>query len=274
MNKASKDKVGAAFHEVFNDKPRTVDTSKSAAGQKKQMVAIALSKARAAGANIPKMHDGGVVMANGPHELKKGEIVNPAVPAKANRGEDIPMVHGKTPSHPEPSNQLLPGKNWAVPDWGTTKPIHAPAPKPPKMAEKKFSDMESSAPKMHDGGVVPADGVYNLQKGETVVPVSGTESGRRPNPSGQQGLAGKCSTYSTYNDNVVPEGAANAGPIEHAEKQSHARNYPGIKTPAASKVEDAKETPGLGRKCAERQIKGDVRNEDTVSSFGGKTYKA
>lgn len=35
----------AAFHEVFTKKPSTVDTSKSAAGQKKQMIAIALSKA-------------------------------------------------------------------------------------------------------------------------------------------------------------------------------------------------------------------------------------
>jgi hypothetical protein len=38
-------KVESAFHEVFTNKPRTVDTSKSAIGQHKQMVAIALSKA-------------------------------------------------------------------------------------------------------------------------------------------------------------------------------------------------------------------------------------
>jgi hypothetical protein len=35
----------AAFHEVFHNKPSTVDTSKSAKGQKAQMIAIALSKA-------------------------------------------------------------------------------------------------------------------------------------------------------------------------------------------------------------------------------------
>lgn len=35
----------AAFHEVFTDKPKTVDRTKSAAGQRKQMIAIALSKA-------------------------------------------------------------------------------------------------------------------------------------------------------------------------------------------------------------------------------------
>ena len=34
-----------AFHEVFHNKPSTVDTSKSAKGQRKQMIAIALSKA-------------------------------------------------------------------------------------------------------------------------------------------------------------------------------------------------------------------------------------
>ena len=51
-------KIESAFHEVFTNKPRTVDTSKSASGQHKQMVAIALSKARAAGARIPAMHKG------------------------------------------------------------------------------------------------------------------------------------------------------------------------------------------------------------------------
>jgi hypothetical protein len=34
-----------AFDEVFHNKPSTVDTSKSAKGQRKQMIAIALSKA-------------------------------------------------------------------------------------------------------------------------------------------------------------------------------------------------------------------------------------
>jgi len=34
-----------AFREVFHNKPSTVDTSKSAKGQQKQMIAIALSKA-------------------------------------------------------------------------------------------------------------------------------------------------------------------------------------------------------------------------------------
>jgi hypothetical protein len=48
-------KVANAFHEVFHNKPSTVDTSKSAPGQRKQMIAIALSKARAAGARIPKL---------------------------------------------------------------------------------------------------------------------------------------------------------------------------------------------------------------------------
>ena len=34
----------AAFHEVFTKKPKTVDTTKSAKGQRAQMIAIALSK--------------------------------------------------------------------------------------------------------------------------------------------------------------------------------------------------------------------------------------
>lgn len=47
-------RIASAFHEVFHNKPSTVDRSKSASGQRKQMIAIALSKARAAGARIPK----------------------------------------------------------------------------------------------------------------------------------------------------------------------------------------------------------------------------
>jgi hypothetical protein len=46
--------IGRAFHEVFSNKPSTVKTSMSAPRQRKQMIAIALSKARAAGARIPK----------------------------------------------------------------------------------------------------------------------------------------------------------------------------------------------------------------------------
>lgn len=37
--------AASAFHEVFHNKPSTVDRSKSAKGQRKQMIAIALSKA-------------------------------------------------------------------------------------------------------------------------------------------------------------------------------------------------------------------------------------
>ena len=49
------DKVGAAFHEVFHNVPKTVKaTGKTGAAKRKMMTAIALSKARAAGANIPK----------------------------------------------------------------------------------------------------------------------------------------------------------------------------------------------------------------------------
>ena len=42
---AAKMSKANAFHEVFTNKPSTVDTSKSAKGQRKQMIAIALSKA-------------------------------------------------------------------------------------------------------------------------------------------------------------------------------------------------------------------------------------
>lgn len=48
-------KVEAAFHEVYHKVPKTVKaTGKTGAAKNKMMVAIALSKARAAGAKIPK----------------------------------------------------------------------------------------------------------------------------------------------------------------------------------------------------------------------------
>lgn len=59
-------RVAAAFKEVFNNKPSTVKKSKSAEGQRKQMVAIALSKARSAGADIP--------MQGGSTKLKPGSM--------------------------------------------------------------------------------------------------------------------------------------------------------------------------------------------------------
>lgn len=54
-NSKSQKKVSAAFHEVFHDVPKTVKaTGKTGDAKRKMMVAVALSKARAAGAKIPK----------------------------------------------------------------------------------------------------------------------------------------------------------------------------------------------------------------------------
>ena len=48
-------KVESAFHEVFTKVPKTVKaTGKTGEAKRKMMVAVALSKARAAGAKIPK----------------------------------------------------------------------------------------------------------------------------------------------------------------------------------------------------------------------------
>ena len=74
----TKRKVAAAFHEVFHNKPSKVKKSKSAEGQRKQMVAIALSKARAAGADVPEppsMQRGGIVPATGIYNVHRGEQV-------------------------------------------------------------------------------------------------------------------------------------------------------------------------------------------------------
>lgn len=51
----SKEKVAAAFHEVHANVPQSVKkTGKTGEAKRKMMTAIALSKARAAGAKIPK----------------------------------------------------------------------------------------------------------------------------------------------------------------------------------------------------------------------------
>lgn len=58
----AKDAIGAAFHEVYTDEPSIVGKTREKFGAeraKKQKVAIALSKARKAGAKIPKKAMGG-----------------------------------------------------------------------------------------------------------------------------------------------------------------------------------------------------------------------
>jgi|SRR5579864_909946 len=55
MSKKQNPKVKAAFDEVFNNVPKTVKaTGKTGKAKRKMMVAVALSKARTAGAHIPK----------------------------------------------------------------------------------------------------------------------------------------------------------------------------------------------------------------------------
>lgn len=54
LSTGDKGKVSTAMKEVFTNTPKTVDKSKSSEGQRKQKVAIGLSKARAAGAKIPE----------------------------------------------------------------------------------------------------------------------------------------------------------------------------------------------------------------------------
>jgi len=56
--------TAAAFHEVHANEPKVVAQTRRKSGPaqaKKQLTAIALSKARAAGARIPKAAGGGLV---------------------------------------------------------------------------------------------------------------------------------------------------------------------------------------------------------------------
>lgn len=81
--KSKKDpKVSAAFHEVYENVPKSVKkTGKTGKAKQEMMTAIALSKARAAGANVPEppsMQRGGVVPSTGVYNMHKGEKVLPA----------------------------------------------------------------------------------------------------------------------------------------------------------------------------------------------------
>ncbi len=70
---SSKAKVAAAFHEVFTNVPKVVAQTrrkKGAAQARKQMIAISLSKARAAGANIRRAPQGSGTFKN--EELVSG----------------------------------------------------------------------------------------------------------------------------------------------------------------------------------------------------------
>jgi hypothetical protein len=86
-------KVSAAFHEVYNKVPKTVKaTGKTGAAKTAMMRAVALSKARAAGADIPSMQRGGVVPSTGVYNMHKGEEVVPAdMSAQSLKPEALPL---------------------------------------------------------------------------------------------------------------------------------------------------------------------------------------
>ena len=90
--KSDSSKVNAAFKEVYEKVPRTVKaTGKTGEAKRKMMVAVALSKARAAGANIPKKHDGGTVNGDD-YELQAGELVQPPMQEFAPSTTDHPYA--------------------------------------------------------------------------------------------------------------------------------------------------------------------------------------
>jgi len=74
-------RIKAAFHEVYEKVPKSVKkTGKTGKAKQAMMTAIALSKAREAGANIPEapsMQRGGIVPATGVYNVHRGERVLP-----------------------------------------------------------------------------------------------------------------------------------------------------------------------------------------------------
>ena len=85
----SEKKVDSAMHEVFHNVPKTVKaTGKTGESKRKMMVAVALSKARAAGANIPKK-GGSTTLSAGSmkYQYLKGRQTNLAAKAAFACGE-------------------------------------------------------------------------------------------------------------------------------------------------------------------------------------------
>jgi hypothetical protein len=99
--KSKKDpRVEAAFHEVYTKVPKSVKkTGKTGEAKEKMMTAIALSKARQAGADIPSMARGGIVPATGVYQVHRGETIVPAGnPLPGTQLPQIPVMKTK----PEP----------------------------------------------------------------------------------------------------------------------------------------------------------------------------
>lgn len=72
-NMAKDARIEKAFHEVYSKVPKTVKaTGKTGEAKRKMMTAVALSKARAAGAKIP-MNKGGDSMPSSPMSVTGGK---------------------------------------------------------------------------------------------------------------------------------------------------------------------------------------------------------
>jgi hypothetical protein len=95
---SSKSKVEQAFHEVYSKIPKNVKkTGKTGAAKRKMLTAVALSKARQAGAHIPSYDKGGTVQETGLALVHKGETVIPNNDGKQTRSpQEIPSVYQKS----------------------------------------------------------------------------------------------------------------------------------------------------------------------------------
>lgn len=94
----SKSKVAAAFHEVMHNEPSTVSRANVSKKRKAKMrVAIALSKARKAGARIPKA---------------KGSTYYGPIPQ-----DRAPSVHGSVPADPVRTGEAASYTPVSTPVW-------------------------------------------------------------------------------------------------------------------------------------------------------------
>jgi hypothetical protein len=102
--KSSRGKVSEAFHEVYENVPKSVKkTGKTGKAKQKMMTAIALSKARQAGADIPSMARGGIVPATGVYQVHRGETIVPAGNPPGIQLPQIPVMKTK----PQPLMDMM-----------------------------------------------------------------------------------------------------------------------------------------------------------------------
>ena len=144
---------------------------------KKQAVAIQISMARKEGHHIPKpdsYQQGGLVPETGPAKLHQGETVLPPPPdiGQAPLGPASPPISTAEagPAKPRGFNVSFGGPGGGGKDWLGRLRANVNAP----LSRSSGVDIPG-VPSFRHGGLVPETGIYQMHRGEFVVPHRGTK---------------------------------------------------------------------------------------------------